>query len=264
MLLSKSAAPATATSSAVRCLSQRLCTSSAPRRQLGAQRAAVTTSRRIGRTLTLASTSSGSTADVTADGPGVATGSPWVPILATAGFAAAWIQKYTVHKDQVLVALATVALAQSALSLLKPEVHADWVSVVAAPAVLAWHALQTGVFRNVQFHYMEVAIAVFGWYLCKNLKGPALAWAATLGVALYSQYGATWYTAAYGVVAGWKLLEGYKNESKVAIQMIPPVLASVWALYKQAPLTWTIILMLSQIAGSALTMVQSVVKSVTN
>ena len=51
-----------------------------------------------------------------------------MPILATAAFATAWVQKYTVHREQVLVALATVALAQSALSLLKPEIHSDWVS----------------------------------------------------------------------------------------------------------------------------------------
>ena len=54
------------------------------------------------------------------------------------------------------------------------------------------------------------------------------------------------------------------SADQVAIQMIPPVLASVWALYKHAPLTWTIILMLSQIAGSALSMAQSVFKSVAN
>lgn len=54
------------------------------------------------------------------------------------------------------------------------------------------------------------------------------------------------------------------SAEQVAIQMIPPVLASIWALYKHAPLTWTIILMLSQIAGSALTMAQSVIKYAAN
>ena len=48
---------------------------------------------------------------------------------------------------------------------------------------------------------------------------------------------------------------------QVTLQFIPPVIASIWAIYKQCPLTWTIILMLSQIAGSALGMIQSVSNS---
>lgn len=52
-------------------------------------------------------------------------------------------------------------------------------------------------------------------YVCISSQGPAVAWAATLGVALYSRMGAEWYAAAYGVVAVWKLFRGYQKDSKV-------------------------------------------------
>ena len=60
----------------------------------------------------------------------MATASPYVPIVATAAFVATTLQKYTLQRDQLLVALGAIAIAQAALSLVKPSFYHDWVSCI--------------------------------------------------------------------------------------------------------------------------------------
>ena len=108
------------------------------------------------------------------------------------------------------------------------QFEADRVGNVVAPFFLASSALN---FFNGHLTAFQAATAGFGYYLAKRLPGPLPIWLASLAYAMYSNHAAEWAVAAFGLSAGWKIVEAAKEKAVPKPEQVAFFALAAWSFY---------------------------------
>ncbi|KAK9807808.1 hypothetical protein WJX72_010030 [[Myrmecia] bisecta] len=179
-------------------------------------------------------------------------------VLALVGLVGVFYANYSVDAELLLKSLAGLQLFTAASHLITQRGVFDHVTQVVGPSVLAAAVLNL---RNIS--YLDVATGVFGYSLAEKLEGPTYVWLATLAAALYFGYGTQWYVAAFGVLAATRIYRNLNNSDgkRIPILLAPVVAASGYLLYKERTVTFALVLYLSNIAWSAWTTVEALIKT---
>lgn len=194
---------------------------------------------------------------------GIAGVDDYSPLLAALTYAAVWFNKFSVDKVKVLHALAALQLFVTAVNLVSRYRVGDQVATFVGPATLAAAILSI---RHVA--YLDVATALFGYFLSGNLEGitgiPFWGFVATLAVALYLGYGTLWFVIAFALASAGKVYNSTKDNAPLPLAVVPAVFASAWAIWKKQHFQLALSIYLALTVWSGFGAVHGLVKKLQN
>jgi len=186
----------------------------------------------------------------------------YAPLLGVIAFVAALQGHLDVTASLLLKSLATLQLIVSAAAVVTRRYDPDTVAAVVGPATLAVGALNL---HSVTF--LQAANALFGFYLAEKLEivasGSFWVWVATLAGALYAGYGLQWYTAAFALWQGTRLVRG-SQDNQIPLLSIPAVIAAAWAFWKEHAQLFAVCLFVAHTIASGLGLVEEITEQKKN